>query len=427
MLSSKIIVCLIAFFLLLSTGSAWLMAGTYLIARPLVQPFASLGYTLIGKIPIASLLSVILICYAFGMKLVRSNYTIITKQILPLYVLIYLSALSFVNTPDYFLSFGHCLKILTAIGLYVMLYNAVKNERDINRILWTYLFSTFIPMMYGYYQFVTETGHAWKGQYYAGRRIDSLLMEYNAYGEFLCIAMCAAMMLFFRYKKSKRRLIVGTIFISMLISLILSLNRGSWVSLYFSVIIAAMLFRRKISFFKVIGISILVLIAASPFIYQRFLELTIISEYGSANTLLGRINGWKELWPIFMKHPFLGNGIGVINITAEKNLGYSFYPHNDYLRIAAEGGSITLIGYIWFQAGNLLQNFFKEKKCLIWEINFPLTIAIVYFVFISFFQNIIYNVVVFPMFTGLLAIGHKANEMTLLKSESTIEDQDVVS
>ncbi len=413
MLIAKIVIGLLAAVLFFLFYSPMGSAVFYLVMRPLVQPYAAMGYTLGGSIPLAGLLPVILTVCAFANRLWRNKYAIFSRQLLPIYALLYFSTLSFLYTPSYVISLGHCLKIITAISLYILVFNAVKNDQDIDRLLWIYLLCTIVPMIFGYYQFITATGHAWKGAYYAGRRIDSLLMEYNAYGEFLCIAICAGLMLLFRKKSRKKRLIIGIIFISLLVSLILSLNRGSWICLFLALMLAAPFYRHRVKLSLLIGLSFLVLLAASPFIYQRFMELTVVTEFGTKNTLLGRISGWQALWPFIKQHPFAGNGIGAIELTVYREIGYAYVPHNDYIRLAAEGGIMTLLCYIWFHLENISGNILRHRY-LLWQINYPLLVAIIYFTVLSFFQNIIYNVVVFPMFTGLLALGHKANKLAHL-------------
>ena len=170
---------------------------SYLFIRPLVQPFASLGYVVFGFFPITAIFPIMVVVIAYALFFIKKRYSLINKETLSLYLLIYFSTVSILETPSYFLSTGHMVKLFSALGLYILAYNAVKSDQDINRLLWGYLICTVIPMLFGYYQFITNTGHTWKGAYYAGRRIDSLLMEYNAYGEFLCISICAGIMIFF--------------------------------------------------------------------------------------------------------------------------------------------------------------------------------------------------------------------------------------
>ena len=400
----------LAVILLALTFSPFGTAALYLFARPLVQPYAALGCTFAGVIPAAGVLSLIVCASALFSRLWRARYIIFTGQLLPLYLLLYFCTISLLHTPSHAISLAHALKIFTGIALFILILNAVKSEADIDRLLWIYLLSAVIPMIYGYYQFVTATGHAWKGPYYAGRRIDSLLMEYNAYGEFLCITICAALMLFFRQKTKKKRLIVGILFISLLINLLLAMNRGSWICLLFALMAAALFYRKKVSLPLLLGLSLTALLLASPVIYNRFMELTLQSEWGGRNTYLGRISAWKILMPVILNHPFTGNGIGAIQLITERELGRTIVPHNDYVRLLAEGGIFALLSYIWFHGANLYLYIVKYRYQA-WQMNYPMLVAALYFVTLSFFQNIIQNVVVFPMFTGLLAMAFKANSI----------------
>lgn len=410
MLFAQAVVGSLAAILLLLFFSPMGSVSWYLLTRPLIQPYASLGYSLAGSVPLSAVLPIILIAIAFTNRLWQANYIILTRHILPIYLLLYFSSLSFLTTPSYVLSLGHCLKICTAISLYILVYNSIKDDRSINRLLWIYLLCAIIPMLYGYYQFVTATGHAWKGAYYAGRRVDSLLMEYNAYGEFLCIAICAGLMLFFRSNSPRRRWLVGSFLLSLIASLVLSLNRGSWICLLAALLAAAPLYRKTINVPLLIGLCLLVLLAASPVLYQRFMELTVATEFGTKNTLGGRIAAWQSLFPLIGEHPLIGSGIGAIEPILTRTIGAAYAPHNDYIRLIIEGGILTFLAYIWFHLHNIVDNIFRDRYRL-WQINYPLLVAIFYFASLSFFQNIIYNVVVFPMFTGLLALGHKADAL----------------
>lgn len=404
---AKIIVGIITIILLLLIVSPIATVGFYLITRPLVQPYSQLGYKLVGSFPIAGGMSLILALTAFGSKLWRDQYVLFTRQLLPLKLLLYFCCLSFINTPSLIDSVSHILKIFSGVSLYILVFNAVNRDQDVDLILWLYLISALIPMVYGYYQFITCTGHAWKGPSYTGRRVDSILMEYNAYGEYICINICAAMMLIFRKKRWKQRIIVSLIFISLLVSLILSLNRGSWICLLIAIIAAGMFYRQRINLALAFGICLVVLLMASPLIYERFMELTVTSEWGSKNTLEGRMGAWTALVPVIKKHPFIGGGVGAIVPITMRDLGYSLIPHNDYARLTAEAGIFSLLCYIWFYMEIILGNIMKNRYHL-WQLGYPVLVASMYFATISFFQNTIQNVIVFPMFTGLVALVFKA-------------------
>ena len=380
----------------------------YLFFRPIVQPYAYHKYTIINGVPLTAIFPVILIISAFLNSFVKEKYSLIYIRLIPLYLIIFFSTLSFYNTPGLAISIGGVLKLLTAIAIYMLVFNSIQTENDIRKILWIYVLCTIIPMSFGYYQYLTATGHAWKSQYYAGKRIDSFLGEWNAYGEFLCIGIAAILALLNMKLKKKWHHLLKLFLGSMIISLVLSLNRGSWVSLGIGIITATIVYWRRISIVKITAGIVLIMIMFGGIIFERFSELKQTNSVGmSKNTLENRIEGWKNLIPLIVNHPIAGNGLDASLIITKNSIGPSFAPHNDYLRMALELGIpaailyfIFLFGQVWFALGR-----FRQKEY--WQINFSLMILSVYFLIISVLQNIFTNQVVFPMFMGLLAIGHR--------------------
>lgn len=389
------------------------LCAFYLLFRPLVQPYAYHQYTIFAGVPLTAIFSVILIIMAYFNGLFRPDHTLRNKQLWPLYLLLLLSTLSFLNTTDYMISLGGVLKLLTAIAMYILVYNSVWDEKDVKKILLAYVICTIIPMLFGYYQYVTGTGHAWKAVYYAGKRIDSFLGEWNEYGIFLCMALAAGLMYLNLNISRNRRLMVICAMGSMLASLMLSLNRGSWISLTLGVVIASLVFYRRVKLQWLVGVVLVITLMFGGVIYKRFVELEQTTEIGaSQNTLKGRIEGWRELWPMIKAHPLTGNGLDVSSRVTKKETGQAFFPHNDYLRMALEAGIPASLLYILFIVIEIFRAFRRRNDTSTWPVNYALLITTVYFLVISAVQNISMNVIIFPMFMGLLAIGHKFDLLT---------------
>ena len=411
LLLARIITALIAFLMVVLSFYPVYLASFYLIFRPLIQPFAYLRYTLFGAIPLTGAVSVLLIGTAFLLCVVRREYTLVPPNIFPLYLLVYFSSLSFANSMDFQVSIGHFLKILTGVALYLLVYNVIKSKNDAKKILYAIVIASIVPMLFGYYQYVTGTGHAWKGKaYLTGIRIDSVLGEFNAYGEFLCLSIVAVIMLILWEKqKTIRRLLVG-IMSSMVVSLMLSLNRGSWIALTFGLIVGSMFYRRQIKVRWIILTGLIILIFFSSIITQRFQQLEEKALWGrSKNTFSGRIEYWKRIMPLLGEHPVVGFGIGTASMVTVKYLKNDQVPHNDYLRLALETGILSTVCYIFFLIKELIVNIKRTFNNRNWIINYPMLVAIIYFSIISMTQNIIYNVTVFPMMFALIGVARKCN------------------
>ena len=408
---AQIITALVTIAMLVCLFSPIAISIIYLFIRPLVQPLSVMNFTIGNGIPLTSIFSFVLIASIFINIFFRNKYIKINTRLIPLYLLLLLSTLSFLHTPQFFISIGGVVKLMTAISLYGLIYLAIRQETDVRTILIAYVLCSILPMVYGYYQYFTCTGHAWKGAFYASKRIDSVLMEWNAYGEFLCINLAACIMLF---KQNNNSLLFRNFLIllmtSMIISLILSLNRGSWICMSVGIVIGIFSFRSRVKLRKIIIIGILISFVFGSVILQRFNELNEVNSIGmSHNTFEGRIEGWKLLIPLILNHPIVGNGADVsLEITRSK-LGVSFAPHNDYLRMALEIGIPGAILYILFLAKEVLFAWRQRKNENTWSTNLGMFIITMYFFLLSIFQNIYTNMVVFPMFMGLLAVGHKYN------------------
>ena len=412
-LIARIITTLIAVLMVLFFYSPLRLSSFYIIFRPLVQPFAYLYYTLFLSIPLTSVFSILLIVFAYVSGVFNKNNTIKHYRILPIYFMLFFSIISIYFSLNYVHSIGQILKILSGLSLYILLFNSINSKKDLNTILWAYMLCSIIPMLFGYYQYITGTGHAWKGEYYIGSRIDSFLGEYNAYGEFLCITICTTLMLLIQEKNRNRMMIILVILGSLFASLILSLNRGSWISLAIGFIIASFFYIRKIKITWIVIGCLVLCIASGGIVKQRFEELNEKTGTGTKNTFLGRIEAWKIIFPLVLEKPITGYGIGTVQLVTKEYLKKEIIPHNDYLRLCIEigiPGALFYISFLFIEIISSLRNLTKKKN---WHINYPLLICVIYFTVLSTFQNIISNVTVFPMFLGLLGVSHKYNSLNM--------------
>jgi putative inorganic carbon (hco3(-)) transporter len=406
---ARLITVVLSIFMLLFFFSPAAISMCYLIIRPVLQPFAYHEYTIFGDIPLTSIFSLIIIASAYFNGFFQRTQTIKHVKLVPLYLMLYFSIMSFFFTPSFSLSIGHLLKILTALAFYALIFNAIRDIHDRDRILWAYLLCAIVPMIFGFYQYITGTGHAWAGQFYSGKRIDSFLGEWNAYGEFLCICICATLMLLIGQQSRNIRILILTVLSFLVLSLILSLNRGSWISLLIGFVVASAVYHSRIKTGLVIAGIIVVFALFGGVIYERFAELHQLSQYGNPqDTLQGRMKGWGILIPFALERPFFGHGLGTSIITIKQRMNIAFAPHNDYLRLSVEIGIIGMLFYVFFLGAELWRGLKSSWDEYNWNLTYPLLIAVIYFIIISFFQNIIYNVTVFPMFLGLVALVHKS-------------------
>ena len=351
---------------------------------------------------------IFLILYTASLCAVIKDYYAISPNTFPLYFLVFFSATSFYYTLDYMISFGYILKILTGLSMYVLIYNAIKTKEGAKKVLFSIVISSLVPMVIGYYQFITGLGGA--GSVGGFTRINGGLGPSNEYGEFLTISTCAALALILLEKKKNIKRFLFIIIASLIVSSILALNRGTWIGLTIGLITATAAYYKMIKIRWIIIVILCICVLFSGIIVKRFKQLEDKTTWGaSQNTLKGRIEFWKALLPYALENPLIGQGIGSSKVLTEKYMHKKRVPHNDYLRIFLEVGLPGALLYIVFLFSELIWNLSLISNKRNWYINYPMLILIIYWIILSLVQNMIYNVVVFPMFMAMIAVSRKWN------------------
>jgi O-antigen ligase len=402
---AKIVVGVISFVMLALCRTPLNVLIFYILYRPVVQPFAFLGYTIVGSIPLTSVFAIAMIVIGFGQACVSKGSTLFPPNSVPLYSISFLGICSLIYTVSFVDTVSSIFKFLLALSVWLIAYNSIRSMCDFKKILYAFAYSSIIPSIYGYYQYFTNTGHAWKSDYYAGSRIDSFLGEYNAYGEFLCLSIFGALTALIL--ENKKRLFLVAVIANSLCSLILSLNRGSWLAITFSLAFASIVALKAKSLKYMVIIGVVVSIAFGSVILQRFEELNTRSEYGEKNTLTGRVAGWIALVPLIEKQVFFGYGAGTSTKVFEMYFGKSQDPHNDYIRIWCELGIFALLFYLFFLSKEVFVNFIRSLSPPFYK--FPVFACSIYMFVMSITQNIYINVTIFPMAMTLFAAMHKLN------------------
>ncbi|BBO85870.1 hypothetical protein DSCO28_64360 [Desulfosarcina ovata subsp. sediminis] len=406
----KIISLIIIFIMMLLVISPIKFAMFYFIFRPLVQPFATEGFRLIAGIPLTSIFALMVIAYSIMVCIIRKDYTFFSPNSLFFYIIVLFSVFSFINTLDYTFSIGHLLKILTAVAMSNLVYNSVKTQKDAKMFLWALALSSILPMFFGYYEVVASKGHVtFHGE--TARATGGFGFS-NIYGIYLTLILCDCMMLIIKEESLKYIVILSIILASVLASTVLALNRGTWISLSFSILLSSIFFRKKIKIKWFIIVGLIITLSFSSIIIKRFTELGETTASGmSKNTFSQRIENWKLLLELAPNHPIIGYGIGTSQHVFLKYYKIEHLPHNDYMRLLLEIGILGPLIYIIFLLRALINLMINSTKYDFWYIYYPMMIGILYIIVLSFTQNIIHNVIVYPMFLTLLAISIKWNKL----------------
>lgn len=376
----------------------------YFLTRPLLQPFA-MEKMLVFGVPLTGLMALQLAAFTVIWLFLRRGYTFRVPNVNPLYLLILFSLLSFANSINLYSSVSGFAKIFTAVMSYVLVYNVVKSEDDAKKMLVVIVLATVIPMLVGYYQFFTESGG--KGLEGEMNRVKGTLGLANAYGIYLALSLSAGVMLLLHPRWKINKYLLGAVVVSIIVSSIISLNRGTWIALSTGVLIASLFYIRKIRFRWIVLAAIAMAGVFSNLIIERFQQLHQGGYYAKQNTLEERIEFWKITIEYVPEHPIIGWGIGTAVPVMQAQSNVTAITHNDYLRLLLETGSLGLGAYLFFLGREAWQVFRRLRFNNLWHINYPMLITMIYFIIISLPQNIYDHMVNLPLFFSIVSIYHR--------------------
>jgi len=409
---SKVIMIAGSLAMLVSAMLPTYVLAAYSIFRPLLQPFSFLQYQVFG-LPISLPFSIIIAGLGAVYISIKPGWRISTDKAGFLTAFMVMGLLSTAFSMDVGVSFIALSKLASVWFIFNIAYNAIKEKEDLNVLLYGLVFSSIIPILIGFYQSLT-------GQYdflldATVDRLSSVFGVGNAYGIFLSIITSAVVILLLNAETRKKRIFLMVVLVSIIVSQVLALNRGTWLALGGGFIVAAYKYRRYISLKWVVVLAVFIIIFFSKTIYDRFGDLENRVRYSGKNTLEGRIEYWKEILPLIAKKPLTGYGVGTTGIVSVKYLHTTEIPHNDFIRIALETGIIGVLLYFLFLIKLVFYFLTRPLNKELWPYNFAILMMSCYFIVISATQNVVYNLINFPAFLIMIAIGIKVNELSYIR------------
>ena len=247
------------------------------------------------------------------------------------------------------------------IPAYFMCAVLFKNPRNINRFIWLYIAGLVIVVLY---TIVNHASHGFDGDT-AHWVMTPFYNDHTAYGAALAvyIVLCAAYLFMPNMKKSKR-LGVVLVLCLLILAIVLSFCRASWISLIAAMgVLICVLLKIK---FKYIAIVVVVLIGLFfTFQQQIFDSLSKNDQDASGNVVeniqsmtnistdasnLERINRWNSAIRMFKERPLVGWGPGTYQFVyapfqesknktiISTNSGDMGNAHSEYIGTLSEQG-----------------------------------------------------------------------------------------
>jgi O-antigen ligase len=412
-LDSKLVILLL--FLILA--AIWIKPFTafllFLFFRPIVDPFRAIY---IGGVSIVDVLGIFVLLIVCSLFVTKRDFKLFPPTPIRFIFLFFLFALfSLLNTQHIFNSLEGLLKIVTTISIYVIVFNFVQKKQDLIIMTRTIIWSSIIPILIGLYQIITGIGIYQGG--FSKMRIYSVFVLSNVFAVYLTVILILIISLFFNKQiRRKENLFYFVIFIFGLFCLVKTYTVSAWLVLFAAISIICFYERRLLKIFLPICLILGFLFQVE--FKERFQSIMHTPKYGY-NSVEFRNDITSQLFSnAFLKHPFIGFGIGTSKSVAKKYTSYDLLPHNDFMRIMIETGILGLFAYLLFMLG-IIMRFMKrviKRQCQLCDIAF-FSIFTIYFL-LFFGSNTFSFVVTSGYMFCCFGMGDKIRQLNIVKQET---------
>jgi len=247
--------------------------------------------------------------------------------------------------------------IFTSFFLGASLLSSAKN---LTWLIKTIIFSALPPSLLALFQFINKTGLPENEIY----RVFGSMTHPNMLAFYLLLSITLAVFLILNLKSTKLEVYLYSLLsLFYIFILFLTYTRGAYLALIMIFVIVGV---SKFKKFLLLAFLVMIFVyALIPPLQTRFNSIFQSDPYGSVSW---RFNLWRDGFAYFQERPWTGYGIGtsekIISVKRDFRLG-SPDPHNDYLRIALDGGYPLLASYLVLLIsffGAVILSYWRESR-----------------------------------------------------------------
>lgn len=306
-----------------------LMAATFLM--PFLPDMAGLlmMYSLVG-------------IYLFNDVL--NEHRDLTKSSMDIPIILYVIVIiiSTFTSINFMGSFRDLALHLGGLSFVFVMSNSIKTKNAFNAIVTVMVFSASLVALYGIYQYFVgvEIDKAWldvENNPDIRVRVFSVFHNPNILAEYLIMVIPLSVgLLWYTKKISKKIIFLGTTLI-MILAMLMTLSRGSWVGFAFSALVFILLIEKRL-LLSIIPISLGAVYFLPQTIMNRILSIGNFAD----SSIAYRFTMWEITLDIIRDYPIAGVGFGHLPFkqvfeTYIRTMPI-YHSHNTYLQTAAEMG-----------------------------------------------------------------------------------------
>lgn len=276
-----------------------------------------------------------LIAYFHGNK-VKSN-----KLFFAWFLFLTIALISFFQSFNIGESIREFLRLATIFSAFYLAYILFYVPKDLTRLIKVIIWSAIIPTLIAFWQIFQQSGLAEDGL----NRVFGTFTHPNMYAFFLLLPITLVIFLILNLKPRKIEVYVYSFLFALFsIALFFTYTRGAYLALLIIIIIIGFLKFKKFLIITIILLSIA--FSVLPTVQSRFYS---IFQNNTHSSIGWRLNLWYDGLLYFNKRQWQGYGLGTAELVIAKQRDFklgSTEPHNDYLRVALDGGYPLLFSYI---------------------------------------------------------------------------------
>ncbi len=273
----------------------------------------------------------------------------------PILLLLLIAAIAIEISPDTIGALGIWKAyFVEPIMFFLVFINVIKNKKDLQLIVYALGVSALAISVFAIYQ--KFTGWAIPNEFWAAeatRRVTSFFGYPNAIGLYLGPIIILYFGRLFQQKKIWPIVFSLLVIITSLLSTIFAVSEGALVGILAGLIFFGLFFNKKSRLITIVGLIILIIIAASmPALWP---ELTFQGVSGKIRTEM-----WRETIQMLKDRPIFGAGLAGYQQTFDsyhqaRHIEVYLYPNNIFLNFWSELGlaGLAIFGYLFY-------NFFSR-------------------------------------------------------------------
>ena len=256
-------------------------------------------------------------------------------------------------------------------ALFFIMFNSIKERSEIRFFVWLFLVITFILCLLGMLEYIKATGYTGFLLYEVGTRVRSTLANANIYAGFLEVIIPLAICYLLIEKRRAVRVFLIALISLGYVNLLMTFSRGGFISGLISLfIILFFRVKKKVYSFIVLGITVVLILAASAYI-ARQLAVFNVEEIMTEGSITRRILGYTGMLQTIRENPVFGIGWGArfsyvpygYFEPSRHHLVFFGHGNSTFFDIFVHMGLIGLLAY-YVMIFYLLRNLLRQARTI---------------------------------------------------------------